>query len=192
MECDECRDLISARQDGEMVDDEIIEAHLVTCAPCRDWEQRSHRLARAGLAVAEVAHVSVMPQARTPGSLVDRWLRIMLAWVGVALVVWNISGVLETGADPGAVHLARHQSAFAVALGVAFLYVAWRSDRAYGLVPFAVTFAVAVTAVAVVDLVTGSANASRESLHFLELAGLVMLWTLGVRVGPGRIKSGRG
>jgi len=192
MECADCRVLISARQDGEDVDVGLIDAHLATCADCREWEQRSHRLARAALSVVEEADVPLHPEARPAGSLVDRWLRIMLAWAGGVLVVWNISGVFNAAADANAVHLARHQSAFAVALGIAFLYVAWRSERAYGLVPFAVTFTLAVGVVAIVDLATGSANASRESLHFLELAGLVMLWILGVRVGPGRVKSGGG
>lgn len=58
-------------------------------------------------------------------------------------------------------------------------------------VPFAATFTLAVAVIAVVDLISGSTNTRRESLHFLELAGLILLWVSGMRVGPGRGK-GRG
>lgn len=183
---------MSARQDGEHVDHEVIETHLAGCADCRDWQERSHRLARASLGAVPEDEGVIFLAGQPPGLLLNRWLRIMLGWAGAILVVWNVAGVFDAAADSGAVHLARHQSAFAVALGVAFLFVAWRPDRAYGMVPFTVTFTIAVTIVAIVDLVMGSANASRESLHFLELAGLVMLWILGVRVGPGRVKSSGG
>lgn len=189
MECAKCRELMSARQDGESVDVASIDSHLEGCAECRDWLERSHRLARTRLGLVDRDQAAVKLGDRPPGFVLNRWLRIMLGWVGAILVVWNSAGVFEA-ADTGAVHLARHQSAFAVALGVAFLYVAWRPERAYGLVPFSVTFALAVALVAVMDLVTQSTEVSRESLHFLELAGLVILWTLGVRVGPGRVKSG--
>lgn len=188
MECAECRELMSARQDGEIVDVASIDSHLEVCRDCRDWLERSHRLARTRLGLIEGEQRTLTVDDRPPGFVVNRWLRIMLGWVGAVLVVWNSAGVFEA-ADAGAVHLARHQSAFAVALGVAFLYVAVRPERAYGLVPFSVTFTLAVAVVAVVDLATQSTNVSRESLHFLELTGLVILWILGVRVGPGRVKS---
>ena len=190
MDCDQCREALSAEMDGERVDRDAIRAHVDTCDDCRAWRERSHRLARTGLVVAEpIPEVTV--DDRPSGFILNRWLRIMLAWSGLVLLIWNLPGIFDA-VDTGSVHLARHQSAFAVALGVAFLYVAWRPDRAYGMVPFSITFTLAVAVVAIVDLASGSATTSRESLHFLELAGLVMLWVLGVRVGPGRTGSRRG
>ena len=188
MDCERCREAISAEIDGELVDVAAVQAHLELCDDCHAWQERSHRLARTGLAVVDEGPQIVVDH-RPAGFMVNRWLRVMLAWTGLVLVIWNLPGVFKA-VDGGPIHLARHQSAFAVALGVAFLYVAWRPDRAYGMVPFSVTFTLAVAVVAVVDLVSGSATTTRESLHFLELAGLVMLWILGVRVGPGRSRTG--
>ena len=188
MDCEKCREAISAEIDGERVDVAAVQAHLELCDDCRAWQERSHRLVRRALAVVDERPKIVVDQ-RPAGFMVNRWLRVMLAWTGLVLVIWNLPGVFNA-VDGGSIHPARHQSAFAVALGVAFLYVAWRPDRAYGMVPFSVTFTLAVAVVAVVDLVSGSATTTRESLHFLELAGLVMLWILGVRVGPGRSRTG--
>ena len=190
MDCEQCRMALSAQLDGESVDAEAIESHLDGCDACREWEDMSHVLARTRLAVAEPIP-NVVVKERPPGFTINRWLRVMLAWCGLVLVVWNLPGVFDVF-DDGSVHLARHQSAFAVALGAAFFYVAWRPDRAYGLVPFSITFTVAVAVVALVDLLSGSTSATRESLHLLELTGLVMLWVLGVRVGPGRTRRRRG
>jgi predicted anti-sigma-YlaC factor YlaD len=114
------------------------------------------------------------------------WLRVGLGSSGVLLIASNLLGVLDTETDAATVHLARHQSAFKVALGLALLYVAWRVDRAYGMVPFAVTFTLAIGASAIIDLVRGASSFGIESLHVVELAGLAMLWLLGWIVGPRR------
>ena len=85
-----------------------------------------------------------------------------------------------------AIHLERHQAAFGVALGLAFLFVAWRPDRAYGMVPFAATFTFALSVSAIIDLFNGASTPLRESAHLVELAGLGLLWALGVAAGPGK------
>lgn len=185
MDCSRCRRAISARIDGEPVDEEAIEAHLERCAACHRWQEGAHELARAGLHAAGETPGQSDPDIVPPGFVLSRWLRVMLAWTGLVSLGWNLPAVFDV-ANAGAVHLARHQSAFSVALAIAFLVVAWRPDRAYGLVPFSVTFTLALGVTAIVDLVSGSATVGRESLHLLELAGLAMLWILGVRVGPGR------
>lgn len=124
--------------------------------------------------------------SRLPDRFVmHRWLRIALAWAAVLLILGNIVAMFSAGSG-AAIHLERHQAAFDVALGVAFLVVAWRPDRAYGMVPFAATFAIALSAAAVIDLVNGASTAVRESAHLIELAGLGLLWWLGAAAGPGR------
>jgi predicted anti-sigma-YlaC factor YlaD len=83
-------------------------------------------------------------------------------------------------------HLSRHQHALGFALGVVFLFVAWRPDRAYGVVPVAATFAVTLAGAAIVDLVMGASTLERESSHVVEIVGLALVWVLGVSAGPGR------
>ncbi len=114
-----------------------------------------------------------------------RWLRFALAWAGVLLIAWNLVDMFAPGSGT-AIHLERHQAAFGVALGLAFLFVAWRPDRAYGMVPFAATFTLALSISAIIDLVNGASTLVRESPHLVELAGLAMLWVLGAAAGPGR------
>lgn len=179
--------LISARIDGEPVAGVAgLEVHLESCEGCRRWQEEAHRLARSSIQIVENGKRPTIGVGEAQGASVNRWLRLMLAWAAVLLLVWNLPGVFAASGDPGGVHLARHQSAFAVALAIAFLYVAWRPDRAYGLVPFSVTFTLALALTTVVDLLNGSASVGGESFHLLELAGLTVLWTLGARVGPGR------
>jgi len=117
--------------------------------------------------------------------MLHRWVRFALAWIGVLLIAWNIVGMFSAGSG-SAIHLERHQAAFDVALGLAFLFVAWRPDRAYGMVPFAATFTFALSISAIIDLINGASTLVRESAHLLELAGLGLLWFLGAAVGPGR------
>lgn len=116
----------------------------------------------------------------------NRWLRLALAWGGLLLVVWNIAAIIAPGGGLTVVHLARHQAAFSAALGLTYLVVAWRPDRAYGLVPFAAIFAVTLAATGVVDIVRGTSTAGAESRHLVEIAGLAVLWVLGIAAGPGR------
>ena len=114
-----------------------------------------------------------------------RWVRFALAWAAVLLIVWNVVDMFAAGSG-SAIHLERHQAAFDVALGFSFLFVAWRPDRAYGMVPFAATFTFALSAAAIIDLINGASTPLRESAHLVELAGLGLLWILGITVGPGR------
>lgn len=120
-----------------------------------------------------------------------RSVRLALAWAAVLLIVWNLVDMFAAGSGP-AIHLERHQAAFDVALGMAFLFVAWRPDRAYGMVPFAATFTFALSISAIIDLANGASTLLRESAHLIELAGLALLWVLGVAVGPGRRKPANG
>jgi predicted anti-sigma-YlaC factor YlaD len=183
MDCDEAHTLISADLDGQLDDRGPLDAHLATCASCREWRSRAGALANATRASSPATH----PVPR--GFLAYRWARYALAWAGLLLVVWNLPGVFGT-VDESFQHLWRHQHAFGVALGLTFLFVAWRPDRAYGLVPVAATFTVALGGAAVVDLVNGSTPLSREVRHIVEIAGLALLWALGVSAGPGRRRSG--
>ena len=47
-ECDRAREAISARIDGEDpgLPDDALDAHLATCAACREWQQRAHAVTR--------------------------------------------------------------------------------------------------------------------------------------------------
>jgi predicted anti-sigma-YlaC factor YlaD len=186
VECETARLAISeAIDDGQSVD-AAVEAHLAECAGCRRWQEGAHRLRRATLRPVSGEVPGAVGLARLPERFAfHRWIRFALAWTAVVLIAWYVVDMFAAGSG-SAIHLERHQAAFDVALGLAFLFVAWRPDRAYGMVPFAAAFTFALSTAAVIDLANGASTMLRESAHFVELFGLALLWVLGAAVGPGR------
>lgn len=186
LDCDAARlDISAAIDDGRPVAPEVA-AHLEGCAACRRWQEASHQLRRATLRpVNEGGSLELDVPGLPERFALHRWIRFALVWAAVLLIVWNIVDMFVAGSGP-AIHLERHQAAFDVALGMAFLFVAWRPDRAYGMVPFAATFTFALSISALIDLLNGASTLLRESAHLIELAGLALLWVLGAAVGPGK------
>ncbi len=185
MECDVARESISATIDhgGELSAATL--QHVAGCRECREWQEQAHRLRRQTIRVA-ASPTSGLQVAQLPARFrLHRWLRWVLAWAGALLIIWNVVDMFAPGSG-SAIHLERHQAAFGVALGLAFLYVAWRPDRAYGMVPFAATFTFALSVSAAIDLVNGASTFVRESAHLVELIGLGVLWVLGAAAGPGK------
>ncbi len=191
MECDTARLAISsAIDDGVVVSDEI-EQHVSVCAACQQWREGVHQLRRTTLRTVSGAPSAAIAVSELPRRFtMHRWIRFALAWAGALLVVWNAVDMFSAGSGLS-IHFERHQAAFDVALGLAFLFVAWRSDRAYGMVPFAAAFAIALTLSAVIDLANGASTFDRESAHLIEILGLALLWALGLAVGPGRKRHGK-
>ena len=189
MECNSARTAISAAIDGGGELTAAARRHVGDCSECRDWQERAHRLRCRTLRAAAppAADVEV---ARLPARFrLHQWMRFVLAWAGVSLIVWNVVEMFAPGSG-SAIHLERHEAAFGVALGLAFLFVSWRPDRAYGMVPFAATFTLALSVSAAIDLVNGASTFVRESAHLVELAGLGVLWVLGAAAGPGKKERG--
>ncbi len=186
MDCTTARDLVSAQIDGDSGQVAEVEAHLATCAGCSAWRENVHGMTRRLMrsATGHGPRRSFVP--RPPrGFGRYRAIRLVLAWIGVLLVAWNLPDLFAGGVDVTFIHLARHQNAFSMALGVTFLFVAWRPDRAYGMVPVAAVFAIAVAG-ATIDLINGASTIERESIHLVEILGLVLVWILGISAGPGR------
>jgi predicted anti-sigma-YlaC factor YlaD len=184
--CTEARELLSGYlDDGDEVP-ESIKAHLATCVACRSWEQGAHELSRRLIVPAETSggpRTARLPMPRRFWAF--RLARFALAWIGVLLIAFNLPDLFARGIDVELIHLSRHQSSFSMALGTSFLFVAWRPDRAYGLVPIAAVFAIMLSG-ATFDLINGASTIERESIHLVEIAGLVVVWILGMSAGPGR------
>lgn len=190
MDCTTARELVSAQIDGDAGQWAEVDAHLATCAECRAWKEDAHGLERR-LIHSVAAHG---PRRRfippTPrGFERYRAIRLVLAWIGVLLIAWNLPDLFAGGVDVTLIHLSRHQSAFSMALGATFLFVAWRPDRAYGMVPVAAVFAITLAG-ATFDLINGASTVARESIHLVEILGLVIVWALGISAGPGNWRKG--
>lgn len=185
MDCDAAQTEVSTAIDGGDPISADAVRHLAQCDACRKWQDGAHRLRRSTLRSASPVGSSLEVVEVPSRFTAYRWIRFALGWAGALLIAWNVVDMFAKGSG-SAIHLERHQAAFGVALGLAFLFVAWRPDRAYGMVPFAATFTFALSVSAIIDLVNGASTLLRESAHLVELAGLALLWILGVAAGPGR------
>lgn len=150
MDCDRCRAAISAQLDGEEpgLGRELVESHLAECAGCRDFataSARMHRMIRVTPAepvpdlsesILAAIDKSVAPApVRTIADERTLFLRICLAVVAVIQLGMAVPA-LVLGDDAGLpTHVARHLGSFSLALGVGLLVVAWRPDRAAGVLP---------------------------------------------------------
>jgi predicted anti-sigma-YlaC factor YlaD len=163
--CDLCRDIVSAELDGEASNEEAAAAalHLRTCGPCqahRDRVVALHRMVRV-LPAEDVPDLTAAIVAQPPPSTSPVWR------VGLALVA--LAQVLTALAHLGDGHLARDQASWDVALAAGFLWAAWRPARTAGLVPL--TAVLTVLLLANGGLAVGGGGAH----HLLAPLGLVLL-----------------
>ncbi|HEV7453415.1 MAG TPA: hypothetical protein VGO16_18970 [Pseudonocardiaceae bacterium] len=85
-------------------------------------------------------------------------------------------GVMLDGASIA--HFAHESAAWNLALGVGFVWIAWRSSRASGMVPTLATFVAVLAALVVLDVVAGRVDPERFLLHGLVLLGLILVIVL--------------
>ena len=187
MDCERTRTAISAHLDGEDIGAprEALRAHLVSCAACRAYETGAASLH---------ARVRIAPAPRVPdltsrilGAIgtddatsphLEAW-RIALAFIAIVQIGLAIPALLF-GADAGLpVHTARHLGSFTVALGVGFLFAAWRPSRVAGLFPVAAVLVACLVITSMIDIASGRAAAVNELTHVTELLGLALLWLVG-------------
>ncbi|TCK25979.1 putative anti-sigma-YlaC factor YlaD [Pseudonocardia endophytica] len=195
MRCDRCRELVSARLDGEdPPDGRAVDAHLAECSGCRVWADRAAavtRLVRTGPAEPGPDLVgAVVTASATLGPVVRRRragtaVRSGLALVGVGQLVLAtiaVAGAAASGhdgmhVDGGSVAHALHEtSAWNLAIGIGFLAVAWLGGRLVaGLLPVTGAFVGVLAVLSAVDLVAGRVEPDRLATHVLVLAGFVLL-----------------
>jgi predicted anti-sigma-YlaC factor YlaD len=130
----------------------------------------------------------VLDRARPPRLGRGGWLRPALVWVAIVLAVQSAPGVVFGEVDGASTHVARHLGAFALALAVGLLYVAWRPHRAFGLLPFAAALVVALGVGALLDILADGRSALAELVHLTELVGLWLLWMIAGSPGWERVR----
>lgn len=194
--CTQCREALSARLDGEdsEADRGGIEAHQGSCAGCRrfaDDAARITRLARTAVATEQPdlveAVLAAAPRPRRPRLVTA--LRVLLGLVGLAQAELALASMLGAHTtDPGAqgvvlqgaslAHFAHESAAWNLALGVGFLWVAWRSSRTSGMVPVVSTFVAVLVVVVVMDTMAGAVDVVRLAGHGLVVLGLILMIAL--------------
>lgn len=190
MECEQCREALSARLDGapEPVPAVQTDGHLAGCPECRDWQRRAAAVTRR-LRVRPVASGpdladAVLARAWPPRTAAGRGARIALAVVAagqLALAVaqlfgWH-AGMLAPSPAPGdmSAHLFDESTAWNLALGIGMAWVAWRARASAGVVPVFGGFLAVLTAFCVRDLAAGQVTAARLAEHGLLLLGFSLL-----------------
>jgi predicted anti-sigma-YlaC factor YlaD len=201
MRCEQCREIVSARVDGEDGPGEwdAASTHLRQCAACRAFlseSERLHRLTRLrpvedvpDLTARIVAAAGIAPGEREhpPAHDGTRPLRVVLGAAALLQIALALPALLFGDDANLPVHIARHIGSFDVALAVGYLWVAWRPSRALaGVFPIAAALVACLVGSSVLDVVMGRAAASGEMHHITDLIGLGAMWLLGARslVGP--------
>lgn len=205
LDCDGCREALSAALDGEADAGELarVDAHLAGCAACRGWRRDAEavtRRARTGVVVGGPDLVDRVVGA-APGPRARWWgvsARAGLAAVGLAQAVLGLVGLLGAanhaghggdGDDPlmvlgaGMAHAAHESAAWNLALGVAFVAGAvWRRHLA-GLMPVLGAFIAVLAVLSGIDLVAGRVEPARVVAHLVVVAGF-LLGLAVVRTSP--------
>ena len=194
MTCMQIRHAFSARLDGEDVglDEAVVYAHLADCTDCRRFAhdaERLHRTVRlapaptipdltAGILAAIGEERAADRPARGPSGDTNHALRWILLAIAVAQIAVAIPPLIF-GSDAGLpVHTARHIGSFDVALGVGFLYAAWKPSRIPGLLPVVTALVVCLVGSSLLDVAAGNTAAFGEVQHVLDFAGLAVVWLL--------------
>jgi predicted anti-sigma-YlaC factor YlaD len=155
VECEHCREALSAQLDGEDEPAErvAVDAHLAGCAACRQWLDAAAaitRLARTAVVTGDV-QISEKVLAAVPGrgrARVTLALRTLLGVLGAVQFVLGVAqiGGFATGHLPagltgaGTDHLWHEAAAWNAAVGAGFGWIALQRSRPNGLVPTLTAF----------------------------------------------------
>lgn len=196
MNCDACREILSARMDGEdtSLEDQAADAHLRGCAGCQEYQRAAsglHRSIRVRPAewgpdltatiLSRIGTEVQQPDTRRPAAHGDRSrdLRVALLVVAALQLAFAIPQLLLGGPDAVAAHASRELGSFDAALGIGFLVCAWQPSRVRGMIPVAGALAAFLALTAVMDVAGGRALLGGETVHLLEIVGVAFLWLLG-------------
>ena len=193
--CEQWQDAVSARLDGEDpgIPAGALDAHLATCARCRNFAARIDPLDRlthtsrydvpdrsADILAAVRGDRRVRPRAT------DLVPRVALGLVGVLQLLASLP-YLWSLTDA---HAARDLAAFQLALAIGFLVAAARPATATGLLPTAVALVAVLAVVVAGDIAVGRVAAGAETIHLPEVVGVALLWLLATRHrAPRRIQA---
>ncbi|MBV1853964.1 hypothetical protein [Catellatospora tritici] len=202
--CDEVREGLSARLDGEeegwaATSAVSLDGHLAGCADCRTWLRAAEQLTRAvrlqsvevpdltaPILAAVAAEQTAAERARREQVHGRRQiLRIALAATALVQLLLALPALL---AGVGELHTGREAASFDIALAVGFALAAWRPERARAFLPVAFVLAVCLILTSAFDVADGMTAFAHEIGHLAALAQAGLLWALSRT--PGTSRSG--
>jgi predicted anti-sigma-YlaC factor YlaD len=210
--CDEYREALSARLDGEddPAERAATDAHLAGCAACRQWFDAAAqvtRMVRTSVVTHEV-RVSDEVLAAAPGrerarnvrgrARLVRAVRVALGALGVVQFLLGAAQIggfaagrhLHTfGVGPD--HLWHESAAWNVAIGAGFAWIALTRGPGSGLIPTLTAFVAALSLLTASDVIAGRVDLGRVLSHAFILAGYVLVLALS-RLLPSRGQPPKG
>ncbi|WP_410640260.1 zf-HC2 domain-containing protein [Amycolatopsis sp. lyj-346] len=180
MRCEECREALSARLDGE-AEPVSPDAHLASCAECREWSAGAERLRRTMLLrpAPPVPDLTAAILERTPAPSGERWgWRIALALVAIGQLGLAFAQLLGTTHAHDGVHLGHESGAWNLAVGIGLLTAAARPGTAGGQLPLLTGFVAVLLGLSAGDLAAGQVTLSRLATHLLVVLGLALLYAV--------------
>jgi len=110
-----------------------------------------------------------------------RWLhgiagRIVVVVTAVLLIGLALPELLAPETTDASAHTARHLATWQIGFGVGLIVAATISRWSYAVLAMAMTVGVLSAGATIVDVATGHQGPLGESVHLIELAGVVMLW----------------
>ena len=197
MDCSSVRCALSAALDGEdpALDTATLSAHLRRCPECRVFGEEAlglHRRFRLMAAPAvpdlsdEIMQALEPPPPRPVRSDEQRaWIaRAGLCIIAVSQIV-VAAPVLALGRHASMPNAAaRHLAAFALALAVGLLVVAWRPERAGALLPVVGTLAGSLLLSSILNVAQGRQSVGIEVQHVIDAIGFALVWFLARVASP--------
>jgi predicted anti-sigma-YlaC factor YlaD len=194
MWCEQVRDVLSARLDGESMSGEnaLAELHVEGCDACARWYDNAARITRlARMSVATVPDPLddrlldvVLPAAPGPGwSRTGRWLRVLLGVLGFGQFTLGMAQIAALGMTQGigsadgmtSHHLLHESAAWNVAIGAAYLWIALRRGRAADALPIMTAFVGVLVLLSIDDLLTGEVVVTSLLTHTMVVLGYAVL-----------------
>lgn len=180
VKCEECREGLSARLDGE--DEPVgVDRHLDGCAACREWFAAASGLRRAMVlrAAPPVPDLTATILERTPAPSGEGWgPRIALALVAIGQLGLAFAQLLGTDGGHGAAHLGHESGAWNLAVGIGLLTAVLRPKTAGGQLPVLAGFVGVLLVLSAGDLAAGRVTLARLATHVLVVVGLALLWAV--------------
>lgn len=185
MDCQSCREALSARLDGEAepVPAAETDAHLAQCTACTRWQTSAQALTRtirvrpvgpdpdltaAVLAAVPPRHTALKPRLALAA------IAVVQLWLALAQLLAGATG--DHAGDGLSTHLFNEGAAWNLALGIGLLVAAVNAHRAAGLLPTLGGFVAVLLAFSVNDLLDGTATTTRVASHLPLVAGLLLLY----------------
>lgn len=194
MKCNQVQEVLSADLDGEAGAEELAKAmgHLLSCPACRNARAEMVQVTEVvrseprqegpDLAPGVVAETRAWTRARRGVA------RLALGVLGVVLGLSSLPDLLASSHDA---HLEHHLAVWGFTLAATFALIALRPRAARMVRPVLTLFAVAMVAVALLDIARGETPMLAEAHHLLEVLGVGLVWVVSASARRPRRPTGQ-